>query len=145
MNLPYRKTCQVACALYAYTLRVVDSCRLCRKTRQWQICPFGGTPENPNRHPLGLGFAVVALGPLEVFPDAHRSRPLRCGVSPHGLRQIFYETFLGQSPHAPFRSQSTTYLFAKSQHALDQIFRQIFIDAVVTAAHGRIYRHAGER
>ena len=37
------------------------------------------------------------------------------------------------------------YLFAKSQHALDQIFRGIFIDAVITPAHSRIDRHAGER
>ena len=97
MNLPYRKTCQVECALYAYTLRVVDACRL--KIRQWRVCPFGGTPEIPNRHPFGLGFAVVGIGPSVIFPDPHRSRPLRCGVSPHGLRQIFYETFFLDKAH----------------------------------------------
>jgi hypothetical protein len=42
--------------------------------------------------------------------------------------------FFGQSPHAPFRSLSTIYLFAKCQHALGQIFRQIFINAVITSA-----------
>ena len=36
------------------------------------------------------------------------------------------------------------YLFAKSQHALDQIFREIFIDAVITSAHGRIDTKFGE-
>ena len=39
---------------------------------------------------------------------------------------------------------STIYLFAKSQHALDQIFREIFIDAVVAAADGRVDAKFGE-
>ena len=36
------------------------------------------------------------------------------------------------------------YLFAKSQHVFDQIFREIFIDAVITSAHSRIDAEVGE-
>jgi hypothetical protein len=82
MNLPYRKTCQVACALYAYTLRVVDSCRLGRKSRQWRVYPFGGTPENPNRHPFGLGFAVAGIGPNAVFPSPPPRGRFAAGLAP---------------------------------------------------------------
>ena len=39
---------------------------------------------------------------------------------------------------------STVYLFAKSQHALDQIFREILINTVITSADGGIDTKFGE-
>ena len=79
MNLPYRKTCQVACALYAYTLRVVDSCRLGMKTANGG--QSGGRPplpvdrvagreipENPKSAPTPPGWD--AFEGIEALSDA---------------------------------------------------------------------------
>lgn len=44
-------------------------------------------------HPFGLGFAVVAMVRMPIFPDPHPSRPLHCGVSPYALPQNFGREF----------------------------------------------------
>ncbi len=46
-------------------------------------------------HPFGLGFAVVAMVRMPIFPDPHPSRPSRCGVSPYALPQNFGREFPG--------------------------------------------------
>jgi hypothetical protein len=48
-----------------------------------------------HRHPFGLGFAVVAMVRMPIFPDPHPSRPLHCGVSPYALPRFFGKEIFG--------------------------------------------------
>ena len=44
-------------------------------------------------HPFGLGFAVVAMVRMPIFPDPHPLRPLHCGVSHYAPVKFFGKRF----------------------------------------------------
>ena len=74
-------------------------------------------------------FSVSRDAPSGLAADKH---PIL--VSDHeALRVEIHVSNGGKTLYRP-----SIYLFTKSQHALDQIFREIFIDAVITPAHSRI-------